>query len=259
MPMSIDILSLINNKGKISHKNLLKTLYRKYTEDQVKDQVNTILLQLRNEGKVIRITGDSLTDFIYLSKDNYENKLSPEWTIIKDQYAISPIYGGNGRVLVQEDPYKSRFDCTKCEGKRHLGILCPDCQGTFKYISGLRHGKECQECLVPHELGPRPLGYIPCDQCHGQGGTIVIPDESKRNTTTGNILAVSSNDIIHVRVGNKVMFTSYSGSPFRFLDLDLRVIVEKDLLCLVKPLKKSVEGLNEGTFAELENTGVPRS
>ncbi len=182
-----------------------------------------------------------------------EIEYKKQWAIIKDQYAISPIYGGNGRVLVQEDPYKSRFDCTKCGGVKHLGVICECCKGTKVYKDS-----ECWECQVPHELGTRAIGYVPCDQCKGQGGTIVIPEESQRNTTTGNILAVSTTDILHVKVGNKVMFTSYSGSPFKFLDLDLRVIVEKDLLCLVKPLKKNVEGLNEGTFADLSNTGTPR-
>lgn len=190
---------------------------------------------------------------------NIKNNIDPTWAIIKNQYAIFPIYGGAGRVLIQEDPFKSRFDCSKCQGQRHLGVICPRCKGT-KVV----REEACWECAVASERvagvtgGKESLGFVPCDQCNGVGGSIVIPDESKRNTTTGNVLAVSSSDILHVKVGNKVMFTSYAGSPFKFLDVDLRVIVERDLLCLVKPLKKNIEGLNEGTFADLQNTGVAR-
>lgn len=183
-----------------------------------------------------------------------ESVVNINWAIIKSQYAISPIYGGNGRVLVQEDPFKSRFDCGTCAGKQHNGIPCPRCKGTKEYKGDL-----CWECSAPSELGgSRPLGYIPCTVCNGKGGTIIIPDDSKKNATTGNILAVSENDILHVKIGNKVMFTSWSGSPFNFLGLDLRVIIEKDLLCLVKSLKVNTDSINEGSFAELANMGVPR-
>ena len=58
---------------------------------------------------------------------------------------------------------------------------------------------------------------------------------------------------------DKVMFTNYSGSPFKFMDIDFRIIQEKDLLCIVKKLKAdaSTDSLKEGTFADLENTGTP--
>ena len=54
------------------------------------------------------------------------------------------------------------------------------------------------------------------------------------------------------------MYTNYTGSPFNFLGIDLRIIIERDLLAKVVQLKRNVEGLKEGTFAELENLGVPR-
>jgi len=172
---------------------------------------------------------------------------------------ISPIYGGNGRVLVQENPFKSKFDCSKCGGQKHLGITCPRCEGTK-----LVKGDDCWECEVASERtsnvmgGKISIGFVPCDQCHGTGGTIVIPEENQRNTQTGKVLAVSDREILEVKIGEDVMFTSFSGSPFKFLDIDLRIIIERDLLGKVKQLKKNVDGLNEGTFAALENTGTPR-
>jgi len=200
-----------------------------------------------------------------ISKDRFadifkeENNLAPMcWAAIKDQYMISPIYGGNGRVLVQEDPYKSKFDCTNCDGRGHLGVVCKYCKGTG-YDKGKEENGPCRDCNNEAQ-GPlnKSLGFDLCPDCHGRKGLIVIPDENQRNTTTGSVLAISNREILEVKVGDKVMFTNYSGSPFKFLDIDLRIIIEKDLLGKVKQLKKNVEGINEGTFAELDNMGVPR-
>jgi co-chaperonin GroES (HSP10) len=203
---------------------------------------------------------------IYIDDPHHRNKQpvgsglnTDQWAVIKDQYIISPIYGGNGRVLVQEDPFKSKFDCSTCGGQKHLGVVCPRCNGT-------KHVKEedCWECAVDSEYtsgstaSKKSIGFVPCSECNGKGGLIVIPEENQRNTTTGQVLAISDREILEVKVGDKVMFTNYSGSPFKFLDVDLRIIIERDLLGKVKQLKKNVDGLNEGTFAELENTGTPR-
>jgi co-chaperonin GroES (HSP10) len=179
------------------------------------------------------------------------------WAVIKDQYMISPIYGGNGRVLVQEDPYKSKYECTDCGGVGHKGVVCKYCKGT-KFERGKEENGYCRDCSIGEAGSSKTLGHEACPTCHGTGGTIVIPDENQRNTTTGQVLAISARDILEVRVGDKVMFTNYSGSPFKFMDLDLRVIIEKDLLGKVKQLKKNVEGLTEGNFAELDNAGVSR-
>ena len=181
-----------------------------------------------------------------------------QWAVIKDQYMISPIYGGNGRVLVQEDPFKSKFDCSECLGLGHNGVVCMFCKGTT-YHRGKEENGACPDCNNEAQ-GPlnKSLGFQLCKKCNGTGGTIVIPDESKRNTTTGQVLAVSDRDIQEFQVGDKVMFTNYSGSPFNFIGLDLRIIIERDLLGKVKQLKSNIEGLTEGKFAEIENTGVVR-
>lgn len=186
-----------------------------------------------------------------------EKPLNLQWAVIKDQYIICPIYGGNGRVLIQEDPYKSQFDCSKCGGKKHLGVICEWCKGT-KYHKGNELYGACRDCEIKTELGMRSLGFTPCNLCHGAGGTIVIPEENQINTTTGNVLAISDREILEVTVNDKVMFTKYSGSPFKFLGLDLRIVIERDLLARVKQLKRTAEGINEGSFTELDNLGVPR-
>lgn len=179
------------------------------------------------------------------------------WAKIKDSYLISPIYGGNGRVLVQEDPFKSKYDCSKCDGKKHNDVVCTYCDGT-KFDKGREDRGMCRDCAVQTEIGLKSLGYVPCDQCKGQGGLIVTPEDSQKNATTGNILAISNRDILEVKTGDKVIFTNYSGSPFKIADVELRIIIERDLLGIVKFLKKGVDSMNEGTFADIANAGLVR-
>ena len=191
--------------------------------------------------------------------NSFDFDINPQWAIVKDQYAVSPIYGGNGRVFVQEDPHKDKFECIECGGKGHVGVICKWCKGT-KFEKGIEDNGYCRDCTVGEGMSAvgRTLGFEPCPTCHGRGGTVIIPDENKKNTTTGTILAISERDILEVKVGDKVMFTNYSGSPFNFLGLDYRIIVEKDLLMKVKQLKKSTDGISEGTFADIQNAGLVR-
>ena len=195
--------------------------------------------------------------------ENDTFKVSPEtnnWANIADQYMIQPIRGGDGRVLVREDPFKSRFDCTACNGSGHTDEVCGNCKGTkLEKTRGLGDEEvlmSCRACTVGESGARKTHGYKLCPQCNGRQGTIIVPDESQRNSTMGDILAVSKDGIQCVKVNDKVLFTNYGGQPFKFIDQDLRIIVEKDLLGLVKKLKQNVDGLTEGTFAELDNIGI---
>lgn len=182
-----------------------------------------------------------------------------QWANINGQYLVRPIRGGDGRVFIKEDPYKSQYECTECNGTGHTSVVCKYCKGT-KWDNGIEEKGYCRDCTVGEgttgKLSGKTLGFELCTKCRGAGGIIDVPDESKRNTTTGDILAVSREFINEVKVGDKVMFTNYTGSPFKFLGIDFRVCQEKDLLLLVKQLKKNVGGLSEGTYADLDNTGM---
>ncbi len=178
------------------------------------------------------------------------------WANIKDQYMLSPILGGDGRILIKEDPYKDRFECTTCHGKGHTEEICKWCNGT-KWEKGDEENGYCRDCTVGEAGLGKTLGFVPCKSCNGQGGSIIVPDENKRNTTMGDVLAVSEDGINILKPGDKVLFTNYTGSPFKFIETDLRVCCEKDILCIAKLLKPNVDGLTEGTYAELDNIGVP--
>lgn len=187
---------------------------------------------------------------------NKELLLKAQWANIADQYMLSPIYGGMGRVLIKQDEFKSRFDCTACNGKGHTDEVCRYCLGT-KYQNGKEENGECPDCTVGTSDGRVSYGRILCPACHGKQGTIIIPDDAKSDTTMGIVIAISATDINIVRPGDKVMYSSYYGTKFEFVGNILRIGTEKDLFCLVKQLKQNVDSVKEQGFADLENTGVP--
>lgn len=185
--------------------------------------------------------------------DRFNN--TNQWANIADQYMLSPIYGGMGRVLIKQDEFKSRFDCITCGGKGHTDEVCQYCLGT-KFQKGKEENGECPDCTVGTSDGRVTYGKTPCSVCKGKGGSIIIPDDAKSDTTMGIIIAISSTDINIVRPGDKVMYSSYYGTKFEFVGNLLRIGTEKDLFCLVKQLKQNVDTVKEQSFAELENSGV---
>lgn len=187
----------------------------------------------------------------------YENE--KHWANIKDAYLIKPIVGGIGRILVLEDPFKSKYECTTCNGKGHTEEICKWCLGT-KFEKGKEENGYCRDCTVGEGIGKlsgKTLGKTLCTTCRGTGGLLATPEDNQKRPTMGRVLAISETGIQEVKVNDKVIYTTYTGSPFEFMDCPLRVIMERDLLGLVKQLKSNVEGLTEGSFVDLDNTGTP--
>lgn len=107
------------------------------------------------------------------------------------------------RVLIEEDAFKSGYECTACNGTG-------------------------QSTLVP---GAR------CPECEGRGGLLAIPETSQRRPTTGTIVSVGE-AVRTLRVGQSVLYSSYAGHT---MDLDragskvvLRILHEPEILCLVE-------------------------
>lgn len=190
-------------------------------------------------------------------KQNVEVMKPEEWGNIKGVYLISPISGGDGRVLVKEDPPTSKFDCVDCGGAGHKGVICKYCKGT-KFDKGDEENGYCRDCTIGDTSSGigRTLGFDPCPTCHGKGGTIIIPDEAKKNTTMGTVIAISSNGINVLKINDRVIYTNYTGTQFKMLDEDLRVIIEKDILGKIKQLKANADAIVQGEYADLANTGV---
>jgi RecJ-like exonuclease len=91
------------------------------------------------------------------------------------------------RLIVVQDPFVSGYECTTCGGKNVRNevsyVACSDCRGTGqRAISMSDSYKKCSTC--------DGTGQVPCPDCDGKGGVIIVPDASERRPTTGTIVSV---------------------------------------------------------------------
>jgi len=177
-----------------------------------------------------------------------------EWAIINSgksiPLALRPI--GN-RILIREDEFKSRYDCKTCKGKGHTEEVCPQCLGQKIIISRLDRSEDnCPSCTVQ---GERTISYGRkiCPDCGGKGGSIIIPDESKRPPTTGTIIAIGR-DVTEYNVGDRVLYSNYTGSKFEMEGVTIRFCAEHDVYCEVKGLSETASEENPNT--ELAKFGI---
>jgi co-chaperonin GroES (HSP10) len=125
------------------------------------------------------------------------------------------------RVLIEEDKFKSGYECTTCEGTTK--VKCEECGGTG------RHGvKRCSHCSD---------GEITCPTCGGKGGLLVAPEISQRRPTTGRVVSVGP-DCETLKVGDSVLYSNFAGYV---IDLNragravsLRILHEPEILCAME-------------------------
>jgi co-chaperonin GroES (HSP10) len=211
----------------------------------------------------MRIDPNTLKPSAFKMPDKYKiNNEENAWAIIKDAYALKM---STDRVLVIEDKFRSRFDCKACDGEGHTEEVCSLCNGTCieQYTEINEHNEEiprqmaCRNCTVGTAGARITFGFKICPSCKGKQAIIITPDESKRETTTGNVIALGE-DVKLYKLNEKVLFTNYIGTPFKFMEIKLRILHEKDILCSVKKLKSNIDNMEIGNFAEIENTGGTR-
>lgn len=106
------------------------------------------------------------------------------------------------RILVQEDDFKSGYECRTCGG-----------------------------------TGISPLNpNMRCKDCEGNGATIIIPDIGQRRPTTGRIVSIGP-EVRHLRVGQSVMFSNFAGHATDLTragkPVVLRTLHESEILALI--------------------------
>jgi co-chaperonin GroES (HSP10) len=177
------------------------------------------------------------------------------------------------RVLVLEDEYSSGRECTKCQGKGHLGEICKWCQGTGYYKANPESGNKCPDCLIGSGPLTKSLGFVPCDLCKGQGtSSIIIPEEAEKRPTTGVICSVGAmvgwfrvgGEWTHipesesVRVGDRILYTNFSGNQYEIKvggnKYSVRILKELEILCKVLKTPKGTPEARE--FTELAEVGI---
>ena len=73
-------------------------------------------------------------------------------------------------------------------------------------------------------------------------GGIIIPDAAKEKPTKGEVVAVGEDKFIDatggvrapkVKVGDKVIYGQYSGSPYKYEGVEYKIIKEDDVLAIL--------------------------
>ncbi|HUY34680.1 MAG TPA: co-chaperone GroES [Pirellulales bacterium] len=73
-------------------------------------------------------------------------------------------------------------------------------------------------------------------------GGIVLPDSAKNKPARGTVISVGDGKIcddgkrrpLQIKVGERVLFTSYAGDEFKIGDRDLLLMREEDILAVIE-------------------------
>jgi co-chaperonin GroES (HSP10) len=125
------------------------------------------------------------------------------------------------RILIEEDPFRSGYECTGCGGSGKAG--CGNCVGGTTST-----GKKCSHCED---------GMVTCSVCSGKGGLLIAPEVSQRRPTTGKVVSVGE-DVKTLRVGDSVMYSNFAGYVVDLAragqSVVLRILHESEVLCKVR-------------------------
>lgn len=138
--------------------------------------------------------------------------------------SVSHIWALGDRVVIREDEFKSGYGCPRCNpsgadpGGRTT-VTCPECAGTGK--STLNPAVRCKEC--------RGDGHIPCPDCGGKGGSIIIAQESGRRPSSGTVVSAGT-ECKYLRPGDAVLFSNFAGYVVDLESASLRILHEVEIL-----------------------------
>lgn len=126
------------------------------------------------------------------------------------------------RLLIEEDQFKSGYECITCGGRGKL--KCSDCQGSGERSIEGGPTKKCSACSE---------GTVVCHSCKGKGGLIVTPETAERRPTSGTVVSVGP-DCKYVKVGDSVLFSNFAGYLVELnragSKVALRILHETELL-----------------------------
>lgn len=98
---------------------------------------------------------------------------------------------------------------------------------------------------TPGKLKLQPLGdRVVVEREEGESrtaGGIVLPDSAKEKPTRGKIVSIGNGKLLddgtrgafQVKVGDRVLFTSYAGEQFKLGDQELLLMHESDILAVL--------------------------
>ena len=106
------------------------------------------------------------------------------------------------RVLIEEDQFRSGYECTTCGGSGQLHCAACDGKGTRQAVPGDGPFKKCSDC--------DGKGSGVCSECHGKGGLIVTPETSQRRPTSGTVVSAGVK-CEFLKEGDSVLFSNFAG------------------------------------------------
>ncbi|MCE5301047.1 MAG: co-chaperone GroES [Spirochaetia bacterium] len=92
----------------------------------------------------------------------------------------------------------------------------------------------------------KPLGdhivVKPLEEMEVKKGGVIIPDTAKEKPSKGEVLAVGPGKItedgkrapMEVKVGDKVIYSKYSGNEFKVNDDEILVMTQEDVLAVIE-------------------------
>jgi chaperonin GroES len=78
-------------------------------------------------------------------------------------------------------------------------------------------------------LGTRVL-IRPLEQESKTSSGLYLPDTAKEKPQTGEVVAIGDDESIKLKVKDKVLFAKYSGTEFKFEDVDYLLLESNDIL-----------------------------
>jgi co-chaperonin GroES (HSP10) len=105
------------------------------------------------------------------------------------------------RIVVEEDKFRSGYECLNCDGEGTVD--CKRCAGT-----GTIAGSRCVFCTN---------GQTVCPTCQGKGATVVIPETAKRRVTTGIVRAIGPKIQNRSLVGQRILYSNFAGNHMELI------------------------------------------
>jgi hypothetical protein len=140
------------------------------------------------------------------------------------------------RIIVLQDDFRSGLECTRCMGRdvrNEVSVIrCDNCKGTGK--SAIVKDGQCSMCSGD--------GIIPCPDCKGKGGTLIVPGTAERRPTTGIIVSAGERCATYNR-GQSVIYPSFAGHAYDMTATDIHgntvtativIMREEDVLCGIR-------------------------
>lgn len=130
------------------------------------------------------------------------------------------------RVLIEEDAFKTGYECVNCDGSGKA--KCSECSGV-----GTRHSsvegipdKKCSFCEG---------GTVTCTECNGKGGLLIAPDITQRRPATGRVVSKGDKVSSNLNVGDSILYSNFAGYVVDLAragsPISLRILHESEVLC----------------------------